>query len=130
MLMFVATFIIQLERDIVVRWRTAAWHVLRFIVGVSTPTTATTASAATATAATSAVLRTEHLQLVGGNFQFGMLLAVLFPTIELQPAFDQYRRALAQILIGDFSRPAPQRDVDERDFVHPLIALLHSVVHG
>src|SRR6478752_138233 len=104
MLIFVATFIIWLERDIVVRWRTAAWHVLGVIVVRISTTTATAASATSATAATSAVLRTKHLQLVGGNFQFGMLLAVLFPTIELQAAFDQYRRALAQILIGDFGR--------------------------
>jgi len=59
-----------------------------------------------------------------------MFLAVFFPTIELQPAFDQHGRALAEIFIGDFGRAAPQRDIDERDLVDPLIAALHSVVHG
>src|SRR5678816_3247922 len=59
-----------------------------------------------------------------------MFLAVFFPTIKLQPAFDQHGRPSAEILVGDFGRSAPERDIDERDFVNPLIAALYSVIDG
>ena len=67
-------------------------------------------------------LAAEHLHPLADDPQLGVLLAVFFPLIELQPALDQHRRALAQVLAGDFGRAAPQRDIDERRFLDPFAA--------
>ena len=77
---------------------------------------------AAASAAAAALARAEHLQPLADDFELRVLLAVLFPAVELEAAFDQHGRALAEVFVGDFRGAAPQRDVDERGFVDPLIA--------
>src|SRR4051812_43244650 len=93
-----------LERDIVV-WRWAAgWHVFGVIIlGFAALLTATaTAAAATCSAASAtttpaaAIAAAEHLQAFADNFELGVLLAVFFPALELEAAFDQDRRAFAE----------------------------------
>src|SRR5947208_17144033 len=122
MLMFVA----NLEGDVVVRRRAAGVRVigfviLRLVVATATAAPASTGTAPTSTAAAGTFFRAKHLQLVSGDFQLAVLLAVLFPAIELEPTFDQHGRAFAEILVGDFGRAAPQRDIDKRNLVDPLL---------
>src|ERR1700733_13502126 len=57
-----------------------------------------------------------------------MLLAILFPAIKFETTLDKQRRALARVLVHDFSSAAPECDVDERRFINPLIALFDAVV--
>ena len=55
--------------------------------------------------------------------QLGPFLTVGFPLVQLEPAFDQHRRTLAEVLAGHLRRAAPQRHVDERRFLDPLARL-------
>src|SRR5262245_3464442 len=85
-------------------------------------------AAATASTATAAA---EHLHSLADDFEFGALLAVRFPLVELEPALNEHRRALAQIFAGHFRRPPPKRDIDKGDFLHPLAGLiLAAIVDG
>jgi hypothetical protein len=80
------------------------------------------AAAVPATAA--AALGTDHLHPLANDFQLRVLLAVLLPLIELEASFDKDRRAFAEVFAGDFRRPAPERDIDERDLFDPFAGLL------
>src|SRR5258707_11570279 len=48
--------------------------------------------------------------------QTGMFLPVVFPGVELQPAFDKHRAAFAQEFICDLSQTGPERDVNKSGF--------------
>src|SRR5688500_16404232 len=85
-------------------------------------------AACAAAAGTATLTRPEHLQSLADDLELGVLLAVLLPAVELQPAFNQHRRALAEILVGDFGGAPPQRDVYKGCFFDPLIAALHPFI--
>src|SRR5262245_61556523 len=81
--------------------------------------------------AASAALAADHLHPLANHAQLGTLLAVFFPLLELQPAFDQDRRALAQVFARDLGRATPHRHVHERRLFDPLTGLvLAAVVDG
>jgi hypothetical protein len=125
------TYSPELKWDIVAWRRAASGRVLlRFIVMRLIATAAAATAAASAATTTGTVLSTKHLEPIGGDFQLRVLLAIFFPAIELEPAFDQNGRSFAKILVRDLGRAAPKRDVDESDLIDPLIAAFDSIVHS
>src|SRR4051812_311032 len=126
----------NLKRNVIAWRRCAGRHVFGIVVrrlifcSAAAATSAPTTTAATATTTPGALARTEHLHLLGGDTQLRVLLAVFLPAVELQPALDQNGRALAEIFVRDFSRAAPERYVDKRCFIDPLVAALDAVVHS
>ena len=86
---------------------------------------------AASAAATAAAFAAEHLHPLADDAELVILLAVLFPAVELQPPFDQNRRALAEIFTGNFGGSAPERHVDKRRFLDPFaVGVLAPVVDG
>src|SRR5688572_22310738 len=70
-------------------------------------------AAATSTAATtSTTFAAEHLHPLADDAQFGSLLPVSLPRVELQPPFDQHLRTLAEIFPGYLGGATPERDID------------------
>jgi hypothetical protein len=59
------------------------------------------------------------LQILPDDPQLGPFLAGLFvvPGIELETAFDEYRRTFVQVLLRNFGHPAPERHINKGDFL-------------
>src|SRR6266550_8165247 len=45
-----------------------------------------------------------------------MFLAIVFPSVELEPAFDKDRIAFPQVLLCELSLTGPERDVNKGGF--------------
>src|SRR5215831_17539646 len=110
----------NLERNVVARRWAAGGHVLLRFVVLRLVAPSATAAATAARTAPAAFARAEHLQPFADDFQLRVLLPFFFPAIELQAAFDQNGRALAEIFVCDFCSAPPERDIDKRGFVDPL----------
>src|SRR5206468_2484831 len=95
------------------------------ILVLAAGTTSTAASSSTA------AFRAHHLHPFANHAQLRSLLAVLFPSVVLQPTLDQDRRAFAEVFAGDFRGPAPQGDIHKRRFLDPFAVLsLAAVIDG
>src|SRR5262245_30665011 len=115
-----------LERNFVVGWA------LRFgalILGNAARSAfATTGAASTASLGPPFAASADHLHAVGDNLELRALLAVGLPLFELEPSLDQHAGAFAEVFVGNFGSSPPERHIDERRFVDPLIVLLDPVV--
>ena len=75
---------------------------------------------------TRAAAKKLHVVRIDLNLASG--LAVLFPSILVQLAFDGDLLSLNQVLIDRFPAPSPKDDVEEIRFIYPLLALLSALV--
>src|SRR5690606_27910021 len=71
------------------------------------------------------LLGPEHLEAFADHLDLGPLLPVALPCFLFEAARNQYRRAFAEILIGDFGSAAPKNAVEKAWLFNPLIAALH-----
>ena len=73
----------------------------------------------------------KELHSLGDDVKFGPFLAVFFPRVELQSAFDKDRGAFAEVLAHEFGHPTKKRDIDEGCFVNPFSrCVLSPIVHS
>jgi hypothetical protein len=64
----------------------------------------------------------EQLDIICHDFDFGTVLAFLFPAVLAEFAVNAYLFAFNQVLVQRFPLPAPENYVEKVCFVNPLIA--------
>lgn len=83
----------------------------------------------TATTALSASGAAEELDAFGDDAELALFLAVGFPLVELEPAFDEDGASFLEVFLAGLGLPSPDDDVDVADFlaVLPVIGAVDAV---